>query len=488
MRKCWSVAVCLGAALLLMCQQGKAQTVRQACAVDIAQFCPAVHDLASGRACLDVHAAELSSQCRAARQAKALAQGVQSNAQQAAPAAGAAPDAQRELAPRNGGLDTVEARIYGRSFPSVFAPWNLAQNLNRDPNSPAVPLGEPMWTTIARHDLYWQVWNRLGLKLEGNPQYLMLSSFQFTPESIQTALHNRAVLLAANPHLVILAAVSYKFARPQNFLPLVSPWWVHGAVERRFESYNQEYHNQLLDYANPAFQDKVAELCSALVRTGVYDGCMFDGWRDDENPSAHVALIEKVRAAIGDKALIVGNVNQRLPTATASELNGMYMEGFGDRYFPDWRTAAANLLWGEDHLHKPAITGLEGFWSTGRNQHPLMREVTTLSLVFSNGYVLFDDPNELATPDHLHDWYPFWNKSLGKPVGPLADLSRPNLSGAYARAYECGDVVFNPPGNRPVTVSFLEPRRSAATGASGHSFTVEPGDGDLFLAVSAAPQ
>jgi hypothetical protein len=75
----------------------------------------------------------------------------------------------------------------------------------------------------------------------------------------------------------------------------------------------------------------------------------------------------------------------------------------------------------------------------------LMRNITTLSLVFSNGYVLFSDPNQLPTPDHLHDWYPFWEKSLGKPTGPLATLDRPNLSGAYMREYERGEAVFNPP-------------------------------------------
>lgn len=63
--------------------------------------------------------------------------------------------------------------------------------------------------------------------------------------------------------------------------------------------------------------------------------------------------------------------------------------------------------------------------TTGRNDFALMRMVTTLSLVFSNGYTLFSDPNSLPTPDHAHDWYPFWDKSLGKPAAPLADLKNP---------------------------------------------------------------
>jgi hypothetical protein len=189
-----------------------------------------------------------------------------------------------------------------------------------------------------------------------------------------------------------------------------------------------------------------------------------------------------MREAVGEKAILIGNVNGNLPTHTAPYLNGMYMEGFGSVALSDWRQAARNLRWGEANLREPAITALEWWWSTGRGQYPLMREATTLALVFSDGYVLFSDPNALPTPDHLHDWYHFWTKTLGRPAGPLADPDRPNLDGAYSRRFENGEVVFNPPSNHPVVVRFHQPRHSAATGSTGQSFTVAPGDGDLFLA------
>lgn len=464
----------------------EAQSVREACAADVAKFCPDAATLQTRKACMNTHRTQLSPECIAAYKAN---QGAQSGAQDTTPAASstpaAMPVASATPATPDGGLDSIASRIAGRDFPSVFAPWNLAENLNNSPDSQPIPLapGETVWATIARHDLYWQEWTRLGLRLQGDPEYIMLApSFEFTPESIQTALHNRAALLAANPHLVILVNVHYKFAPQRNFLPPNSPWWKKGATEGQFEAANKEYGSHLLDYANSAFQDKVASFCAALVRTGVYDGCMLDGWKDFQDPSASVALIEKLRAAIGEKALLVGNVNGKLPTNTTSYLNGMYMEGFGDHYFPDWHLAAANLLWGDDHLRKPAITALEGFWSAGRNQHGLMREVTTLALVFSNGYVVFSDPNELPTPDHLHDWYPFWDKSLGHPIGPIASLDHPDLHGAYTRQFEKGEAVFNPPSNSSVTVKFDKPHRSAATNTTGQSFTVAAGDGDLFLA------
>ncbi len=377
---------------------------------------------------------------------------------------------------------SVTARIEGRSFPSVFAPWQFG------PSRPASlkaggtsPENDPRLPLIARHDLYWNNWNALGLKLASGQTYPLLSP-EFTRESIEAARRRRAVLLAANPNLIILTDIDYRAARP-DFLPPDSPYWLR---DTKFEQQGngRRYGRRRLNIADPELQDLVAAFCAALIKTGVYDGCMLDIWHEETPQTAResVSLIRKIRAAVGEQAILIGNVNGRLPVYTAPYLNGMYMEGFGAPYFADWRTAASNLRWGEVHLHKPAITALEGWWqTTGRDDLPLMRRVTTMSLVFSDGYVLFGDPN--GPPDHLHDWYPFWGKSLGKPTGPVADLNRPDLDGAYTRQYEHGEVVFNPPDNHAVSVNLPEQRRSAATGATERSFTVQPGDGDLFLKV-----
>ena len=374
--------------------------------------------------------------------------------------------------PADGEADSIAHRIRGRRFPSIFEAWNPAQNLRNDPSTSAVPLSsiETPTATTARHDLYW-AGPGMGLKLAGNQQYAILSP-EFTPESIAVARKNRDALLDQNPDMLILAELHY-YSAPVNFLPADSPFWLPGSAI--------DNGGRLLDFANPDFQDKAAALCGALVKTGVYDGCMLDWWSDKTQVADRVSLIQKIRAAVGEKAILMGNVNGQIPTHTAQWLNGMYMEGFGSTFFPDWRTAAQNLRWGDANLRKPAITALEGWWSIGREQYPLMREVTTLALVFSNGYVLFSDPNALPTPDHLHDWYRFWTRSLGRPVGPLADPDHPNPDGAYTRRFEKGEAVFNPPSNHPVVVRFERPRHSLATDTSAQSFTVAPGDGDLFI-------
>jgi hypothetical protein len=375
---------------------------------------------------------------------------------------------------------TAETRVAERSFPSVFAAWTSAERLNKDRNGnrPSLSTLEGSPATIARHDLFFGGWAKFGLRL-AHPQNFPGLETEFTPTSVEAALRSRATLLAANPNLIILAEVRYYSASP-NFLPPDSPWWQR-APDGTLLSDDPKVHSYRLDISNPDLQRMAARICAALVNTRVFDGCMLDWWHDNDHPDDRLALIRQIRAAVGDSAMLIANVNRTRPTHTAEFLNGIYLEGFGSSHFQDWRTAASNLLWAGRHLHRPAVTLLEGWWRASRDDYSLMRAVTTLSLVFSDGYVLFSDPNSLPTRDHLHDWYPFWDKSLGRPTSAVANPDRPDLETAYSRRFEKGLAVFNPPDGRLATINFPRPKHSVATGATSQTFKVAPGDGDLFL-------
>ena len=106
-----------------------------------------------------------------------------------------------------------------------------------------------------------------------------------------------------------------------------------------------------------------------------------------------------------------------------------------------------------------------------------MRATTTLSLTLSDGYCLFSDPNPLPTPDHLHDWYRFWGRSLGRPKVK----GERKLDGSIQRKFDRGLAVYNPPGNKPVTIDFTTPHTAASSRKTAMTFTVPAGDGDLFL-------
>ncbi len=341
----------------------------------------------------------------------------------------------------------------------MFQAWSPADNL---------PAEDP-WTTLARHDLIFHAPDFFELKWDTAPTGLATG---FTPESVAAALALRSQLLARNPHLVLLAEIRYRDA-PRSYLPADSPWWKRDR-SGKFVMGWEEGGYILLDLANPAFQRQVAAQARAAVRSGVFDGVMLDWWQDDDD---HLALIKQVRAAIGRDALILGNANDHTTPRTAPYINGYFMECYRSRTAEDWQRIAETLAWAERHLRTPRIDCLETWYHTSRQDLALMRATTALALTASDGYCLFSDPNPLPTPDHLHNWYPFWDKSLGSP----RTRGRKQPDGTVRREFAQGAVVYNPMGNPARTITFPDERRSIATGITSRTHTLNAPDGDLYL-------
>ena len=354
---------------------------------------------------------------------------------------------------------SLEQRIHQRSFPSVFQAWNSAT---------PIP-GHDAEAMLAMHDLAFLAPSMLGLVAEGKNEGL---SSAFTPESLVQAKARHADLLGRNANLVLLAEVRYRDA-PKGFLPDDSPYWKRDA-KGQFVPGWAEGGYRLLDVEQTKWQIQVANRARALHATGVFDGVMLDWWRDD---AAHVSLARRVREAIGPDALILVNSNDRMIPQTAPYVNGLFMECYRSATPEDWKRISETLRWAESHLREPRINCVETWFHQSRADYALMRAVTTLTLTQSDGYCLFSDPNDLPTPDHLHDWYPFWDRGLGWPKAP----GFRRVDGAWERVFSGGTVVYNPSGNSDVTVRFDAPHRSRATGRRGTEHTVPPNDGDIFL-------
>ncbi len=354
---------------------------------------------------------------------------------------------------------TVEARIAARTFPSVFQAWNRADNLPNE--DPAV--------TLARHDLVFHGASFFGLQWD-NPAIGLATGF--TTESLSRGLARRAALLARNPRQLFLMEIRYRDAA-RGYLPANHAWWKRDR-DGQFVAGWEEGGYLLLDFANPAFREQVVRQCEAAVTSGVVDGVMLDWWDDDDD---RLALVTAIRTRIGAHALILVNTNDRITPRTAPFVNGYFMECYRSESAEDWRRIADTLTWAEQHLRAPRINCLETWYHHYRNDLNLMRAVTTLSLTLSDGYCLFSDPNPLPTPDHLHNWYAFWDAKLGKPLAP--GRLRPN--GSILREFEHGAAVYNPMGNPSVILSFDTPRTSVATGIIAGTHTLNGGDGDCYL-------
>jgi hypothetical protein len=355
---------------------------------------------------------------------------------------------------------SVVERITTRDFPSVFQAWSRVEN---------VPETNPL-ERIARHDLMWSCIG-LGGGLHWDAKHRGLAE-RFEPRSIQRVRKVREQLLKLNPNLILIAEIRYRDAHPR-WLPEGHKWWMRDKNGRIMKGW-KEGGFWLLDYKNPEFRRHVARRAKAAMASGVADGIMLDWWNDDED---RLALVREIRAAIGDEPLIIVNTNHRKAPRTASYVNGLFMECYQSKRPEDWRVIEDTLTWAEHSLRPPRVNCVEVWYHDSRQDLPLMRAVTTLTLTHSNGYCLFSDPNPLPSPDHLHNWYKFWDKSLGKPIAPSSKRS----DGAVIREFENGTVVYNPMDNLNVEVVFDNVRISRATGKFGKTHTLESFDGDIFL-------
>ncbi|MBC6994251.1 hypothetical protein QWY85_20840 [Neolewinella lacunae] len=334
----------------------------------------------------------------------------------------------------------------------------------------------------AKHDLLWEEpLSQLGEKvdlvigLEWAGEYAGLAR-TFDPASLEKAKKNRAKLLALNPNMKILFEIRWRDA-PSSFLPEDSPFWLRedGEIKKGWLGGWVPFY--LLDYMHPDFIKNVGEQARVALESGIYDGVMLD-WSGD------LEVVKSVREHIGEDGIIIVNIHDDIEDGEKYKdyINGSFMElnpvddtSISKSNGRNWERTRQALLWFEEHLRKPTYNCLE-VWGD-RDDLSRMRATTTLGLTHSDGYVLFGDPNPLKTPDHLHDWYDFWDADLGLPTGPRVDRE----DGAFSREFSHGTVVYNPYENEPVSVQFPEPRRSVATGSTAKTFTVAPRDGDIFL-------
>lgn len=382
----------------------------------------------------------------------------------------------------NSAQASLTERVNGRDFPAAFQAW-YGIDMPEYPQDTE----EQRLRAAAKHDLLWEeplsqlgegVDLVLGLKWAGAYDGL---ATEFEEQSLEKARKNRASLLALNPNMIFLFEIRWRDA-PSSFLPEDSPFWKrldNGEVEKGWLGGWVPFY--LLDYDNKAFQDNVARQAKIALESAVYDGVMLD-W------SGHLPIVKKVREAIGKDGLILVNIHDDIADGEKYKdyINGAFMElnpedestrnakVSQNRNLRQWENIQKALLWFEENLQSPRINCLE-VWGD-RKDLARMRATTTLGLTHSDGYVLYGDPNPLATPDHLHDWYSFWDVPLRKPKGKMTQLR----NGAFQRAFQGGSVVYNPFQNGAVRIRFREERTRASNGQKGKVFSIADRDGDIF--------
>ena len=145
------------------------------------------------------------------------------------------------------------------------------------------------------------------------------------------------------------------------------------------------------------------------------------------------------------------------------------------------------MKWAEEHFREPRINCLEGWGLTeepmGSGQNTQwMRLFTTMSLIFSDGYVLYTTAD---APDEAHFWYHFWSyylwgSYLGQPVSEKGELYDENIEGLYIREFPNGWAVYNRSG-KIHTIELPEPAWSMRLARMSAKHGIADLDGDIYL-------
>ena len=284
---------------------------------------------------------------------------------------------------------------------------------------------------------------------------------------------------------------------------------------------NDKVLSYLIDFTNPEMQNLMVSQAVALNVSGLFDGIMLDWWNEDYATSpvsvddwsatiltpeteleARLAILRKIREQVDDDFLILVNANMRQIPKSAPYVNGLFMECYKQAHAKGYNLnqilqMEKTLLWAEQHLREPRINCLEGWRVVTDYMGDLntrvaernspenlqwMRMITALSLTHSDGYVLFGDDNAIPAPDHLHNWYDFWDAELGQPIQEKA-VQHQGVAGLFLREFENGWAVYNRSGGTR-TVTFDAPVIGVDSGKRHSRYEMPDFDGEIFLKTS----
>ena len=376
----------------------------------------------------------------------------------------------------------ISERVENREYPSIFGAFGNIINL------PNLSSREK----LAHHDLFFS-----GLPFDS-------MKWVPSPEGLKTFVHVESAKgeweerLSLNPNLLTIIALNYQGANDGEY-PEDWSYWV------RDESGNRIIADApgtfLIDFTHPEIQDLEVRRAIAFAKCGLFDGIMLDWWRDEWNyrkdapyytydvHEAAITMLRRIREGVDsvrDNFLIIANTNKTKVPRSALYLNGTFMETITGYDHQGLTEIESSLLWAEKNLQEPLINCLEG-WAiksepldSPKNQQR-MRLFTTMSLVFSDGYVLFSDT---YVNFHNHYWYPFWDADLGRPVGGDETKGQlyDNREGLFIREFTNGWAVYNRSGKEQV-VKFPVKSSGVESGIIAIEHTILDLDGEIFLKV-----
>ncbi len=386
----------------------------------------------------------------------------------------------------------IQDRIEKQTFPSVMIGWHHSVV-----NLPELSYEE----LVSYHDLFWGH-HPFDLRFDGQPPWDRLVG------EVDHAIAKRNELLAKNPSMLFLAEIRIRNAGVGEQYPEYWFGWLRDADGNllREKPRSPTAIGYAIDLRIEEVQDLIVEQAISVSRCGLYDGIMFDTWRDGEwtligldqngtihvydhiDPSVRLSIIERIREAVPEDFLILVNSNWDKLPLSIPYINGGMMETQrdSDSGYTNSRLAGIEdaLLWFEENAREPKINCLQGEGiPTEPPDSPTnlrwMRLFTTMSLTLSDGYTLYTT----GTYYQNHLWYDFWDTDLGQPVGPTAQRYQEDIESLYIREFTNGWAVHNRSGESQTITLPSSATSVSDRGSTAASIThlLPDLDGEIYL-------
>ena len=318
----------------------------------------------------------------------------------------------------------------------------------------------------------------------------------------ERGLQERDEFIAANPNAVFLMHLLEMRGAPINYWGKDSPYWVRDSAGNIVPDGPLTPDIGLVNFTHPGVQDIIVQQAISVSKCGLFDGIIFDWWREESSVlrgyvsaeaqlQARLNILRRIRAATRPNFLIQVNSNWVILPHTGKYINGLSME-VG---IPNWGQTLAKreelvtrvekaIVWGEEHLREPRINGIfgEAFRVSDEPRSAnfqWVRLITTLSLTHSDGYASIQHL-DLPIGDDRH-WYDFWDADLGQPMSAKRQLYQ-ETDGLYIREFTNGWAVYNHSGEAQV-ITLPEEAQGVASGLVNTEHALANLDGEMYLRI-----
>lgn len=331
-----------------------------------------------------------------------------------------------------------------------------------------------------------------GEIIQSKKPYSLVMAGWFTPEEAEQ-------IKSQNPNSLLLAGLSanwvWENAEWMEFLETVASYGEETPLEIKESMYlktpsgekcafgwaSEEWNHEeiyAMDPRSQEWKELIVSFYTNVLSQPQHDGIIVDMvvekqyWcpdaiSDGEWLSATKEIMQEISAQNTREKLVIFNAGLKYEDIDeySEYMDGYVMENFLGEWGADYETGleAANSSYILIYAVDTDDTGEKGL--------ERMRLGLTLSLLNDNTYFSYD----FGPRDHGQAWwFPEYDAELGEPLGSYYEKDN-----AYRRDFEKGVVVSSPHAN--VTINFEEEYTDATTGITSKTFSVEGGDGRIFI-------